>query len=256
MENSKIQWTEATWNPWHGCQKVSPGCKFCYMYRDKERYGQDATTVLRSKTMFKQPLKWKEPKIIFTCSWSDWFIEEADQWRDEAWEIIRKTPQHTYQILTKRPERIKDHLPDFFNELQNVWIGVSVESQQQVDRIVYLNDLSCITFASFEPLIGEIDWDENMNLLDWCIIGGESGNDQGRYRYRPIELEWVEKLVKNAQQNNVKCFVKQLGTYQSKLLNLKDRHGGDIDEWGSHLQIREFPDKRKPFDLFSDPVSD
>jgi protein gp37 len=241
MENTKIQWTEATWNPWHGCQKVSPGCKFCYMYRDKERYGQDATTVLRSKTMFKQPLKWEEPKIIFTCSWSDWFIEEADQWRDEAWEIIQKTPQHTYQILTKRPERIEDHLPDFFNELQNVWIGVSVESQQQVDRIAYLNDLPCITFASFEPLIGEIDWNENMDLLDWCIIGGESGNDTGRYRYRPMELEWVEKLVKNAQVNNVKCFVKQLGTYQSKLLKLKARHGGDIDEWDSHFQIRQFP---------------
>ena len=104
MENTKIQWTEATWNPWHGCQKVSPGCKFCYMYRDKERYGQDATTVLRSKTKFKEPLKWKEPKVIFTCSWSDWFIEEADQWRDEAWETIRKTPQHTYQILTKSPK--------------------------------------------------------------------------------------------------------------------------------------------------------
>lgn len=256
MENTKIQWTEATWNPWHGCRKVSPGCKFCYMYRDKERYGQDATTVLRSKTKFKEPLKWKEPKVIFTCSWSDWFIEEADQWRNEAWEIIRKTPQHTYQILTKRPERIKDHLPDFFNELHNVWIGVSVESQQQVGRIAYLNDLPCVTFASFEPLIGEIEWDENMNLLDWCIIGGESGNDTGKFRYRPMELEWIEKLIKAAQKHKVKCFVKQLGTYQSKLLKLKDKHGGDIDEWGSHLQIREFPDKRKPFDLFSDPLSD
>lgn len=255
MENSKIQWTEATWNPWHGCQKVSPGCKFCYMYRDKERYGQDATTVLRSKTMFKQPLKWKESKIIFTCSWSDWFIEEADQWRAEAWEIIRKTPQHTYQILTKRSERIKDNLPDFFNELHNVWIGVSVESQQQVSRITYLNDLPCITFASFEPLIGEIEWDQNMNLLDWCIIGGESGNDFGKHRYRPMELTWMEKLIDASIKNNVKCFVKQLGTYQAKSLNLKDKHGGDINEWDLHLQIREYPEKRKPFDLFSYSVS-
>ena len=107
---SKIQWTNATWNPWHGCKKVSPGCKFCYMYRDKERYNQDPTTVLKSKTKFNAPLQWNEPKLIFTCSWSDWFIEEADQWRAEAWKIIKNTPHHTYQILTKRPERIKDHL--------------------------------------------------------------------------------------------------------------------------------------------------
>ncbi|MDP9961663.1 DUF5131 family protein [Chryseobacterium lathyri] len=130
MEKTKIQWTEATWNPWHGCKKVSPGCKFCYMYRDKDRYGQDPTMVLKSKMTFKQPLKWKDPQLIFTCSWSDWFIEEADAWRNEAWGIIRKTPQHTYQILTKRPERIKDNLPDCFNELNNVLIGVSVESQE------------------------------------------------------------------------------------------------------------------------------
>lgn len=256
MENTKIQWTDNTWNPWHGCRKVSPGCKFCYMYRDKERYSHNATIVLKSKTRFKEPLKWKEPKIIFTCSWSDWFIEEADKWRNEAWEIIRKTPYHTYLILTKRPERIKDNLPSYFEMLHNVWIGVSVESQQHVDRIAYLNDLSCVTFASFEPLIGEIEWDENMNLLDWCIIGGESGNDCGKHRYRAMEMVWMEKLINASVKNNVKCFVKQLGTYQSKLLKLKDKHGGNIDEWDSHLQIREFPEKRKPFDLFSYSVSE
>lgn len=111
-------------------------------------------------------------------------------------------------------------------------------------------------FASFEPLIGEIEWDDNMNLLDWCIIGGESGNDTGKFRYRLMEVEWAEKLIKAAQDNNIKCFVKQLGTYQSKLLKLKDKHGGDIDEWVSYLQIREFPDKRKPYDLFSYQVSE
>lgn len=255
MENTKIQWTDNTWNPWYGCQKVSPGCKFCYMYRDQEYYGGNPKKVFRSKTKFKEPMKWKQPRMIFTCSWSDWFIEEADQWRAEAWEIIRKTPHHTYLILTKRPERIKDHLPSYFESLHNVWIGVSVESQQQVSRITYLNDLPCITFASFEPLIGEIEWGQNMNLLDWCIIGGESGNDFGKHRYRPMELEWMEKLIDASIKNNVKCFVKQLGTYQAKSLNLKDKHGGDINEWDLHLQIREYPEKRKPFDLFSYSVS-
>jgi protein gp37 len=236
-QESKIQWTQNTYNPWHGCRKVSPGCKYCYMYRDKDRYGQDPTTVLRSKTNFNAPLKWKEGRLIFTCSWSDFFIEEADEWRDEVWEIIRKTPQHTYQILTKRPERIRDNLPTW--PLNNVWIGVSVESQQQVERIPYLYGLPCTTFVSFEPLIGPVKWDNFQ--IDWCIIGGESGNETGKWKYRPIELPWAEELIKEAKENDVACFVKQLGTYQAKVLGLNDRHGGNMEEWPEHLQVREMP---------------
>lgn len=242
---SEIQWTQATWNPWHGCKKVSPGCKYCYMYRDKDRYGQDPSTVLRSKSNFKAPLSWQDGKLIFTCSWSDWFIEDADEWRNEAWDIIRKTPQHTYQILTKRPERIESNLPDYFDELNNVWIGVSVESQHQVDRLKYLIDLPCLIFASFEPLIGPIEWHPHMNFLHWMIIGGESGNETGKWRYRPMETNWLRKLVDGAFFNGVPCFVKQLGTYQAKLLKLKDRHGGDINEWPVCFQTRQFPNTRQ-----------
>lgn len=238
---SKIQWTEATWNPWHGCKKVSPGCKYCYMFRDKERYGHDPTTVLRSKTKFDAPLKWEGSKLIFTCSWSDWFIEEADEWREEAWDIIRRTPQHTYQILTKRPERIHENLPTYFEALENVWIGVSIESQAQVNRLEYLVDLGCTTFASFEPLIGFIDWNFFMSALDWVIIGGESGNDTGKYRYRECKIEWIEYLVYESQAAGVNCFVKQLGTYLSKELGLSDRHGGNIEEWPELLQVRQMP---------------
>ena len=111
-ENSKIQWTDHTWNPWQGCRKVSPGCLNCYMYRDKKRYGQDPATVVRSKPpTFNKPLKWHDPAKVFVCSWSDFFIEDADEWRDDAWEIMRRTPHLTYQILTKRPRNIKDRLP-------------------------------------------------------------------------------------------------------------------------------------------------
>ena len=124
--NSKIEWTQATWNPWHGCIKVSAGCKFCYMYRDKERFQQNPMNVTRSKSRFNDPLKWEDPKLVFTCSWSDFFIPQADQWRSAAWDVIRKTPQHTYQILTKRPERIREHLPGWFDALENVWIGVRI----------------------------------------------------------------------------------------------------------------------------------
>src|SRR5688572_27904734 len=79
-DRTDIAWTQKTWNPWHGCHKVSPGCKFCYMFREKRQYGQDPDVVVKSKTKFNEPLKWKEPSLVFTCSWSDWFIEEADPW--------------------------------------------------------------------------------------------------------------------------------------------------------------------------------
>lgn len=241
-KQTEIQWTDATWNPWHGCKKVSAACKYCYMFRDKERYGQEPTTVLKSKTGFKFPLKQKEGNLIFTCSWSDWFIAEADEWRDEAWEVIRQCPQHTFQILTKRPERIKDHLPKFFDEIADrVWMGVSVESQAQVDRLEYLIDMPCKIFASFEPLLGPIKWDENMTHLDWCIIGGESGNETGKYLYRPTKLEWMEYLVQQALDHDVACFVKQTGTYLSKQLGLINRHGGEMHEFPASLQVRQFP---------------
>lgn len=244
-ENSNIQWTENTWNPWHGCTKVSEGCKYCYMYRDKERYGQDPTTVMRSKSNFNAPLKWKEPTLIFTCSWSDWFIEDADEWRKEAWEIIKKTPQHTYQILTKRPERILQCLPDDWGDgYPNVWLGVSVENQERVGRISVLQCIPArVKFISFEPLIGFIN-EGYVGMVDWVIIGGESGNDTGKYRYRPCKIDWIEEIIngyKDEENWPTKIFVKQLGTHLSKELGLKDHHGGDIGEWPEHLRIREFP---------------
>lgn len=134
---SKIQWTGDTWNPWHGCQKVSPGCKFCYMHRDKDRFKKDGSILLRSgDSIFNKPLKAKEPTLFFTCSFSDWFEPRADEFRAEAWKIIKNTPQHTYQILTKRPERIKVHLPaDWGNGYPNVWLGVSVENQEYAKNV-------------------------------------------------------------------------------------------------------------------------
>jgi len=241
-KQTEISWTDATWNPWHGCKKVSPGCRYCYLYRGKDMYGQDGKFVQKGKTTFKLPLTWKTGRLIFTCSWSDWFIDVADEWRPEAWKIIRQTPQHIYQILTKRPERIKENLPEWFDEIvDRVWMGVSIESQDYVDRIDYLLDLPTIKFVSFEPLLGAIEWTEKMNHLDWVIIGGESGNDNGDHLYRPMELAWMEKLVDDARLHSKPVFVKQLGTYQAKRLGLKDRHGRDINEFPPHLQIQEYP---------------
>lgn len=279
-EISKIQWTESTWNPWHGCKKVSDGCKFCYMYRDKERYNQDPKTVLRSKTNFFAPLKWKEPKLIFTCSWSDFFIEEADWWRQEAWEVIKATPWHTYQILTKRPERIKQCLPaDWGSGYDNVWLGVSVENEEAaLKRIEPLIEIPAkIRFLSVEPLLGPVSFrwkyipkikrrniyinlkgeeEDNGSVVDhfesllhihWVIVGGESGNGnkpndpEAKYGYRKCELKWIEDVVSECKENNVPVFVKQLGTHLSKGLKLKDRHGGDIKEFPLNLQHEEMP---------------
>jgi len=242
---STIQWTDATWNPFHGCKKVSQGCKFCYMYRDKERYGQDPTTVLKSVTKFTEPLKWHEPMKVFTCSWSDWFIEEADLWRDELWQIIKDTPHLTYQILTKRPERIASCLPkDWGDGYSNVWLGVSVESQDVINRCDILAQIpSKVRFVSAEPLIGAVDFNEifSNSQYHWVIIGGESGNKNGKYRFRECEFEWIESIIIDCKNHKIPVFVKQLGTHLASKHRLKDLHGGEINEWNPWLQIREFP---------------
>ncbi|HEV8513975.1 MAG TPA: DUF5131 family protein [Cyclobacteriaceae bacterium] len=248
-ENTKIQWTDDTWNPWHGCKKVSAGCKFCYLFREKERYKQDPKIVLRSKTKFYAPLGWKEPRLVFTCSWSDWFIDAADEWRNEAWAIIKRTPHITYQILTKRPERIKDHLPADWGEegYSNVWIGVTIENQKAVvSRMKYFKDFPArVKFISVEPLLENVCLFLNgayKGLVDWVIVGGESGNETGKYRYRKCTTSWIEDVVKQTVTAGIPVFVKQLGTFMSKKMKLSDRHGGDISEWSDlPFAIRQMP---------------
>jgi protein gp37 len=202
---SQIEWTEATWNPWHGCGKVSPGCAHCYMYRDKYRYGQDPSQVVRGKTTFRLPIKWQDPKMIFTCSWSDFFIKEADQWRGEAWDVIRSTPHHTYQILTKRPERIADQLPEDW-PLPNVWLGVSVENPRFYWRIeILLGIPTLVRFLSLEPLLAAMP-DLPLQGISWVIVGGESGPG-----CRPMKSEWVCEIRDRCQDVNVPFFFKQWG---------------------------------------------
>jgi len=223
------------------------------MFRDMARYKKDPNVVVRTKpATFNAPLKWKEPRMVFTCSFSDFFIEEADEWRADAWEIIRKTPQHTYQILTKRPERIKACLPDDWGDgYPNVWLGVSVENQDNIGRIHLLAEIpAAVRFVSAEPLLGEVNFRaddkvfESFKKMDWIIVGGESGNNTGKYQYRPCEIEWMELIAHQCAYEGVACFIKQLGTHMSKQFNLKDRHGGDILEFPPHLQVRQFPETK------------
>ncbi len=128
MQKTVIGWTNYTHNFWTGCQKVSTGCKFCYMHRMLEGKGKNPNRVVKANNKsFAAPFFDKKPKMIFTCSMSDFFIEEADLWRIDAWRIIKETPWHTWQILTKRPERIRECLPDDWGEngYPNVWLGVT-----------------------------------------------------------------------------------------------------------------------------------
>lgn len=235
-EKSAIAWTDATWNPFYGCHKVSPGCAHCYMDRWADRAGQDADLVKRAApTTFNAPLRWRGPRLVFTCSLSDFFIAEADPWRPEVWDIIRRTPHLTYQILTKRPERIADHLPaDWGEGWSNVWLGVSVESDRWRSRINELFAVpAALYFVSAEPLLGLVDLsgylaggeycancgdgspfgiccEEPIRVeaprLDWVIAGGESGPG-----CRPMHLEWVRSLRNQCQRNDVSFFLKQLG---------------------------------------------
>jgi protein gp37 len=204
-QTSAIEWTEATWNPWHGCLKVSPGCAHCYMYRDKRRFGQDPAVVVRSKTGFDSPKKWSSAKMIFTCSWSDFFLEAADQWRAEAWDVIRQSPQHTYQILTKRPERISEHLPAGW-PFRNVWLGVSVENPRFYHRIEALRIIpASIRFLSLEPLLSSMS-SVPLEGISWVVVGGESGPG-----CRPMKPEWVREIRERCSKKKVAFFFKQWG---------------------------------------------
>jgi len=242
-ETSKIAWTDATWNIARGCTKVDEDCKYCYMYResfDSTRY--NPLRVTRTKTVFDLPLRIKEPSKIFTSSLTDFFHEDIDSYRNEAWEIIKKCPQHIFQILTKRPERLLYKLPlDFGVWNDNIWLGTSVGSVKGLKRINYLAVINAkIKFVSFEPLHEDLNIKTNeYPFIDWVTIGGESGNEVGKYRYRPCKVEWIEKII--VAFPNAKIFVKQLGTYLAKEMRLTDRHGSNIDDFPVDLQIREYP---------------
>jgi len=194
-----------------GCMSVSVE-DHGYMYRDMERYGKNPHDVRRSAAAtFFAPLKWKEPAMVFTCSWSDVFIGQADPWREQAWDVIRLTPHLTYQILTKRPERINLCLPlDWGDGWDNVWLGTSVENDDYRRRINALVRAAPapVHFVSAEPLLGELDLSPWLvgGSIGWVIVGGESGPDA-----RPMNLDWARRIRDDCAEYDVPFFYKQTG---------------------------------------------
>ncbi len=229
-EHSDIEWTEHTWNPWEGCTKISEGCENCYMSRILAQFGKDPTVVRRtSDATFYAPLKWRRPAMVFTCSMSDFFHKDADPWRADAWEVIRRTPHLTYQILTKRIGSVKGRLPtDWGSGWPHVWLGISVESGEYLWRVKTLLTIpAAIRLVSYEPALGPIDLvpyltrkNETGERLDWVISGGESDFKHPR----PANLDWFRAVRDQCAQAGVPFFHKQ--------------HGGSrkIDgSWGGHI---------------------
>lgn len=284
--NSGITWTGATYNPWQGCVKktieidgkikLREECRNCYMYREKKRYGKNPAIVVRSSpATFNAPLKWQKEidegkrsklglsRLVFTCSWSDFFNPEADEWRPEAWRIIRLCPDLIFQILTKLPQRALDHLPPFWEEIEGrVHMGVSAGYQEAAEEMIphLLAIPARIRFLSCEPLLGpldlrkwllkwqpvgfgpgEDDWDFDAvpsEQIHWIIAGGESGPNA-----RPTNHAWIRSLKRQCAEADVPFFVKQLGSVWAKEAGVfrQDDKGHKPEYWPEDLRVREFP---------------
>ena len=231
MLNSKISWTNHTLNFWRGCTKVSPGCLNCYMYAGQKRYGLEPTIVTRTaKATWRQVNKFSAGDSVFVCSWSDFFHVDADQWRDEAWEVIRSRPDLTWIILTKRPQNIAERLPQDWNTgWPNVWLLVTTENQECADhRIPILLDIPAVIHGlSIEPMLEPIDLSHYLHALDWVILGGESGLNA-----RPMKKEWAIDIQQQCSKSSTPFFFKQMGG--------KDRKKGGSLLQGKHYYEMPF----------------
>lgn len=218
MAQSSIEWTEMTWNPTTGCTKLSAGCKFCYaevMSRRLHAMGiekyKDGFKIRVHEDALNIPYTWRGSKVVFVNSMSDLFHPEVPfEFIQKVFEVMNNTPQHTYQVLTKRAERLYE-LHEHLNWSKNIWMGVSIEDERVIDRIDFLRETNAVTkFLSCEPLIGPL---RNMNLqnIDWVIVGGESGR-----KSRPMDEKWVWDIKFQCQEQEVLFFFKQWGGKNKK----------------------------------------
>ncbi len=245
MPKSRIAWTERVWNPVTGCTKVSAGCKNCYAARIAHRYWGERkfTDVQCHEDRLDAPLRWRKPSRIFVNSMSDLFHEDVpDEFIMEVFNVMAAAQQHTFQVLTKRPERMREMLGAWGIEFQNVWLGVSVENQESFMGRVYdlLATPAAIHWLSVEPMLGPVDLglelktlqcaDETYRGIDWIVVGGESGNG-----YRPMDIAWLESVVSQCREASVPVFVKQDS-------GLRPGQQGRVPD---HLWIKQYPNNQE-----------
>ena len=259
-DKTKIEWTDATWNPVRGCVKVSPGCKNCYAETFAERWrgiaghpyeqGFDPRIVPEK---LGEPLRWQKGRRVFVNSMSDLFQEAVpDDYIARVFSVMSRAKQHVFQVLTKRSARMRGWTSCVAYGLRvwplpNVHLGVSVENPDQKKRIEHLRRTpAAVRFLSLEPLL------EDLGTLDltgihWVIVGGESGPGA-----RPCNLKWIRDIVRQCRAAGVACFVKQLGSKPEEVVTapsdghqwnrrvvLKDRKGGNPAEWPEDLRVRQ-----------------
>ena len=291
-ENSKIEWTDHTFNPWWGCVRVSPGCQHCYAETFAKRVGQKVWGVDADRRFFgdkhwNEPLKWNRDAEkagkrarVFCASMADVFEDrrDLDEHRHRLWNLIELTPWLEWLLLTKRPENFSKLAPGPWVTRRcpdNVRVGTTAEDQQRADeRLAHLVTIPAHRFVSVEPQIGPVtfrwaSWDrhtpdpsrrnqlppverdgtiiagsvdhlDGLRMLDWIIVGGESGPGA-----RPFNVEWAREIVRQCVEAGVPVLVKQLGADPKTALGgrfeFRDRKGGDWSEWPEDLRIRQFP---------------
>jgi protein gp37 len=261
---SNIEWTEQTWNPTTGCDRISPGCDNCYaltmakrlkgMGQAKYQTDGDPRTsgpgfgLAVHPDVLTEPLRWKKPRKVFVNSMSDLFHARVPvDFITDVWRTMQATPQHTYQILTKRAARLPRVLDqvhealDLDEPLPNVWLGTSIESDGYARRATALrHSLAAVRFVSAEPLLGPLP-SLDLDGIDWVIIGGESGPGA-----RPFQPQWAADLINQARQAGAAPFVKQLGSAWARQHQASDSKGGKPADWPAELRVREYPKAAVP----------
>ncbi len=264
-----IEWTEATFNPWWGCSRVSPGCVHCYAATTAKRYGHGELWRRHGERRtfgekhWAEPLKWNRqaeergrPVLVFCASMADVFEDHPalPPERERLWELIEATPWLVWQLLTKRPENAASMAPWTGAWPSNVWLGASAENQRWADQRVteLLAVPAAVRFLSCEPLVGPVDLDgpghldvkDGGAMIGWVIVGGESGA-----RPRPMDLSWARSLVADCQAAGLPVFVKQLGTAWARGHSEEYTHpdlradfkAGNWESWPENLKVRELP---------------
>jgi protein gp37 len=238
--NTGIEWTESTWNPLTGCNKISLGCKYCYAERMANRlqamrqpnYVKGFELSIHERAI-ELPLKWKKPHRIFVNSMSDLFHKQVPlDFIQKIFDVMQRTPWHDYQILTKRSNRLLE-LDPILDWKPNIWMGVSVENQDYTFRIDQLRQTHAKTkFLSLEPLLGPIHT-LNLDGIDWVIVGGESGPSA-----RKIDSDWVIEIRDLCQEANVAFFFKQWGGVNKKRTG-RELEGKTWDEIPLPVELRQ-----------------